>query len=150
MRSISRAATFMRFASACAPSMAAKVCPQQAWFLKVMRQMLKVLPSPSSAFCQSGPSLMARPKPASPSMTSSPPITPSRAASAAVTPASAARPACSGLDIESMRNDCCRAAENVATVASACAKRFASSCSSSAAAAAAPNTPMVPVLCQYL
>ena len=61
----------------------------------------------------------------------------------------AARPACSGLDIESMRKDCCRPAENVVTVASACAKRFASRPSSSAAAAQAPKQPMVPVLCQY-
>ena len=130
--------------------MAAKVWPQQVWFLKVMRQMLKVLPSDSKALSQSGLSDIARPKPASPSMTSSEPVTPSFAASAAVTPASAARPACSGLDIESMRKDCCSAAENVVTVASACAKRFASSCRSSQAAAQAPNTPMVPVLCQYL
>ena len=77
-------------------------------------------------------------------------MTPSAAASAAVTPASAAWPACSGFDIESMRNACCSPAEKVATVASACAKRFASSCSSSAAAAAAPKQPIVPVLCQYL
>ena len=52
-------------------------------------------------------------------------MTPSRAASAAVTPASAAWPACSGFDIESMRNACCSPAEKVATVASACAKRVA-------------------------
>ena len=43
-------------------------------------------------FSQSGLSPIARPKPASPSITSSEPVTPSRAASAAVTPASAARP----------------------------------------------------------
>ena len=87
---------------------------------------------------------------AKPTMTSSDPVTPSRAASAAVTPASAARPACSGFDIESMRNACCRPAAKVVTVASACANCWRSSFSASAAAAAAPKQPMVPVLCQCL
>ena len=128
--------------------MAAKACPQQAWFLNVMRVMWKSRPSVASASCQSGPSAIARPKPASPSMTSSEPVTPSRAESAAVTPASAARPACSGLDIESMRKACCRPAQNVVTVASALAKRRLSRASSSAAAAQAPKQPIVPVLCQ--
>src|SRR5207247_11356005 len=40
---------------ASAPSMAAKACPQQAWFLNVMRVMWKSRPSVASASCQSGP-----------------------------------------------------------------------------------------------
>src|SRR6185503_4428452 len=126
------------------------VWPQQVWFLNVMPQTLNVFPRDAKHLSQSGPSDIATPNPAAPSITSSDPVTPSRAASAAVTPASAARPACSGLDIESMRNDCCRPAAKVVTVASAFANRLRSRPRSSADAAQAPNTPIVPVLCQYL
>src|SRR5256885_10995079 len=61
---------------------------------------------------QSGPSLTARPRPSSPSSTSSDPVTPWCASCAASRPASAARPACRGLDIESMRNACCNPARS--------------------------------------
>ena len=40
---------FMRACSASAPSIAAKVWPQQVWFLKVMRQMLNVFPKDAKA-----------------------------------------------------------------------------------------------------
>ena len=140
----------MRERNASAPSIAANVWPQHAWFLNVMPVMWNSRPNVSMQCAQSGELPIAWPKPASPSSTSSAPVTPTPAASAAVTPASAARPACSGLDIESLRNACCSAAAQVAAVANACANRVASSSSSSAAAAAAPKQPMVPVLCQYL
>ena len=138
-----------RSISASAPSIAANVCPQQPWFLNVIAAMLKTSPSPSQARFQSGPSLMARPRPDSPSIASSDPVTPSRAARAASTPASAARPACSGLDIESMRKACWSPAANVVTVASAWANCSRERSSSIPAAAAAPKLPTVPVVCQW-
>ena len=79
-----------------------------------------------------------------------PAVKPRDASCAASKPASAARPACSGLDIESIRNACCRPAAKVAAVASACANWISDRPSRSPAAAAAPKVPTVPVLCQYL
>ncbi len=137
-----------RRTSSSAASIAAKVWPQPMWFLKVRRVMWKSRPSVSPTVLQSGPSLIARPSPASPSSTSRDPVTPSAASCAASTPASAARPACSGLDIESIRNACCRPAAKVAAVASAWPKGAPCSPSSPAVAAAAPKVPTVPVLCQ--
>src|SRR3954462_12792967 len=69
---------FMRPLSASAPSIAANVCPQHAWFLNVMRVMLKSRPRPKNAFSQSGPSPIARPKPAPPAPPPAPPPPPPR------------------------------------------------------------------------
>ena len=75
------ACTCMRFFSSSAPSIAAKVWPQHAWFLNVMRVMWKSLPRVARPFPSRGLSPIAAAKP---TITSSDPVTPSRAASAAV------------------------------------------------------------------
>ena len=58
---MSRASIPIFALSASAPSIAAKVWPQQVWFLNVMRVTWNSRPSVASALSQSGPSLMARP-----------------------------------------------------------------------------------------
>src|SRR6185295_16716775 len=105
---------------------------------------------PRVAFDQSGFTLIAAPKPTSPSMMSCTPVTPLAAAIAASTPDSAACAACMGLVIASERKACCRPAANVPTVPSAFMNCSRLQPRSVAAAAAAPKQPTVPVVCQYL
>ena len=150
MRSISRAATFMRPCSASAPSIAAKVWPQQVWFLNVMRQMLKVLPSGRKALLPVRPVDIARPKPASPSITSSDPVTPSRrrerGGDARLGGAARVQRLGHRIHAEGLLQAGGEGRDRRQRVREALRVQL----QQLAAAAQAPNTPMVPVLCQYL
>src|SRR4051794_36542164 len=108
-----------------APSMAAKVWPQQGYGLTVTRSTTRGPSSVDRLTLQSVVVPVAAAKPAGPSSTSPAPVTPPRAAATATTPDWAAAPACSGLPAASLRKVCCTPPAMVAARDSACGRRGA-------------------------
>ena len=109
--------------SSSAPSMAAKVWPQQGYGLTVTRSTTRGASSVDRLARQSVVVPVAAANPAGASSTSAAPVTPPRAAATATTPDWAAAPACSGLPAASLRNVCCTPPAVVAASDSACARR---------------------------